>query len=328
MDEREKLLSVAADVLYHSRKVAICGHVMPDGDCLGSELALGLAMQKLGKDVVLLSPGPVPEVYYFLPGASEIRLEIGKQDDFDVFVSVDCSVPERLGHFKDLLHRAGRVITVDHHAGAFVFGDVYLNDPGAGATGEIIYDLLKLLPVEIDIEMGSCLYVAIITDTGSFQYDNTGPKTHLQVAELMKLGVPAARINKLLYEEKPLASMLVLGEVLKTLNISPCGRVAWMSISRDVLNRLHAGDEHVDGLINYSRMIKGVEVALFYKELENNKYKVSFRSKYYLDVNKLAALFGGGGHSRAAGCIMEGDLKEIQRRVYEATLIALRDYSK
>ncbi|MBF7082374.1 bifunctional oligoribonuclease/PAP phosphatase NrnA [Desulfallas sp. Bu1-1] len=328
MDDREKLLSAAADALCHSQRVAVCGHVMPDGDCLGSVLALGRALQKLGKDVVLLSPGPVPEVYSFLPGADEIRLEVKEQDEFDVFVSVDCSVPDRLGHFKDLLHRAGRVITVDHHAGAFVFGHIYLNDPEAGAAGEIIYDLLKLLPVKIDVEMGSCLYVAIITDTGSFRYDNTGPKTHLQVAELMKLGIPAARINKLLYEEKPLVSMLVLREVLKTLNISPCGRVSWMSISRDTLNRLHASDEHVDGLINYPRMIKGVELALFFKEMENNKYKISFRSKYYLDVNKLASLFGGGGHSRAAGCIMEGDLNEIQQRVYEAALIALRDWSK
>lgn len=288
-------------------------------------MALGLALRQMGKRVVFCSSDPVPDLYTFLPGTDEVRTELDKQWRFDLFISVDCSVPDRLGHFKELLDRAGRVVVIDHHAGSVVFGDVYLNLPGYAAAGEIVYDLLPILPVVIGKDIATCLYVAIVTDTGSFRYDNTGPGTHLRVAELIKLGVPSARVNKLLYEEKPLVSLQILGSALQTLGISDCGRVAWMHVKRDKLRSLNASDEHVDGMINYPRMIKGVELALFFRELEEGKYKVSLRSKYYLDVNKLAACFGGGGHPRAAGCLMEGDLEDIKNRLLHASLTALRD---
>lgn len=325
MPERSKLYFAVAETLHQARNIALCGHVMPDGDCLGSMLALGRALKIMGKEVLMLSPDPVPELYAFLPGVSEITVTGDGHKVVDVFVSVDCSVPDRLGCHHSFLERAGRVIVLDHHAGASVFGHIYLNEPGYAAAGEIVYELLRLLPVSLDPEMAACLYVAIITDTGSFRYDNTGPQTHIRVAELIKLGIDAARINKLLYEEKPLVSMKVLGHVLQSLCVSDCGRVAWMSVRQDTLRELNASNEHVDGFINYPRAIKGVELALFYREMEANKYKVSLRSKYFLDVNKLAAQFGGGGHQRAAGCIMEGGLEEIQRRMLKAALIALKD---
>ncbi|AGL01294.1 DHH family phosphoesterase [Desulfoscipio gibsoniae] len=325
MFDNKQLFSSVVNEFNKAESIALCGHVMPDGDCLGAMLALGLALRQMGKRVVFCSPDPVPAVYGFLPCAGEVQLELNKQWRFDLFVSVDCSVPDRLGHFKELLDRAGRVVVLDHHAGSVVFGDVYLNIPACAAAGEIVYDLLPLLPVVFDEDIATCLYVAIVTDTGSFRYDNTGPMTHLRVADLMKLGVPAARVNKLLYEEKPLVSLRILNAVLQTLGISDCGRVAWMYVKRDTLRSLDASDEHVDGVINYPRMIKGVELALFFRELEDGKYKVSLRSKYYLDVNKLAARFGGGGHPRASGCLIEGDLEDIKGRLLQAALKALRD---
>lgn len=325
MNDYNHLLLEIASILNNAKTIAISGHVMPDGDCLGSMLALGLALQEIGKKVVLLSPDPVPELYSFLPGVDNIRLQTNPQEHFDVFVAVDCSVPDRLGIFQELLHRVQRVIIIDHHMGAIVFGHVYLNDPDAAAVGEIIFDLIKILNLTMDLDMAACLYVAMVTDTGSFRYDNTGAKTHVRVAELLQMGLQTSRINKFLYEEKPLISIQLLREVLKTFNISACGRIAWMSVDRDTLQRLNATDEHVDGMINYPRMIKGVELALFYRELEKNKYKISFRSKYYLNVNKLASVFGGGGHARAAGCIMEGSLEQIQNKVHTAAFLSLRD---
>lgn len=325
MLNKKEILSAVAGTLCRAESVAICGHVMPDGDCLGSVLALGRALQKMGKSVVMLSPDPVPEMYSFLPGVKDIKLSDNGHTEYDVFVSVDCSVPERLGGIKTILARARKVIVLDHHAGATVFGHLYLNESNFAAAGEVIYDLLQILPVEIDTKMAACLYVAIVTDTGSFRYDNTGPETHLRIAELMKLGVESAQINKLLYEENPLVSIKILGDVLQTLTISDCGRVAWLTVSREMLNKFHARDEHVDGVINYPRMIRGIELALVYRELEKDKYKVSLRSKYYLDVNKLAAHFGGGGHARAAGCIVEGDLTKIQQRMLNKALNALKD---
>ncbi len=323
--DKQQLFSAMVNELNKAEKIALCGHVMPDGDCLGTMLALGLALRKMGKKVVFYSPDPVPDLYAFLPSAGEVRVELDQRWRFDLFVSVDCSVPDRLGHFQELLGQAGRVVVLDHHAGSAVFGNVYINLPANAAVGEIVYDFLPLLPVVIDEDIATCLYVAIVTDTGSFCYDNTSSETHLRTANLMKRGVPAARINKLLYEEKPLVSLQVLSAVLQTLYISDCGRVAWMFIKRDTLHILNAFDEHVDGVIDYPRMIKGVELALFFRELEDGQYKVSLRSKYYLDVNKLAAHYGGGGHPRAAGCLMKGDLEDIKNQLLQAALAALKD---
>ncbi len=324
-EDKQQLFSAMVNELNKAEKIALCGHVMPDGDCLGTMLALGLALRQMGKKVVFFSPDPVPDLYTFLPGAGEVRVELDQLWRFDLFVSVDCSVPDRLGHFQELLDRAGRVVVLDHHAGSVAFGNVYINLPDNAAVGEIVNDFLPLLPVVIDEAIATCLYVAIVTDTGSFCYDNTSSETHLRIAELIKRGVPAARINKLLYEEKPLVSLQVLSAVLQTLYISDCGRVAWMFIKRDTLHSLNASDEHVDGVINYPRMIKGVELSLFFRELEDGIYKVSLRSKYYLDVNILAAHFGGGGHPRAAGCLIKGDLEDIKNQMFQAALTALKD---
>lgn len=326
--DKEQVLSAVVDALGRSKNVILCGHVMPDGDCIGSVLALGRALKKMGKKVVLLSPDPVPEMYAFLPGASDIQINLTGQEEFDTFVVMDCSVPNRLGRYKNLLDQAERVIVLDHHAGATVFGHIYLNESGYAATGELVYELLQMLPVVVDLKMAECLYVAMVTDTGSFSYDNTRLETHLIVAELLRLGIQAAYINKLLYEEKPLISLKILGVALQTLNVSDCGKVAWMSVNRSTIKQMNASDEHVDGFINYPRMIKGVELALFFREMEEGKYKVSLRSKYFLDVNKLASRFGGGGHIRAAGCIMEGDLVDIQRRLLKIAINALKDENK
>jgi len=324
-EDKQRLFFEILSELSKAERIALCGHVMPDGDCLGTMLALGLALRQMGKKVVFYSPDKVPDLYAFLPSAGEVRVELDKQGQCDLFISVDCSVPDRLGHFQELLDRAGRVIVLDHHAGAVVFGDVYINLPDHAAVGEIVYDLLPLLPVVIDEDIATCLYVAIVTDTGSFSYDNTSSQTHYRASRLMRLGAPTAQINKLLYEEKPLVSMQVLSAVLQTLGISECGRVAWMSMQRDTLNSLKASDEHVDGMVNYPRMIKGVELAMFFRELEEGQYKISLRSKYYLDVNKLAALYGGGGHSRASGCLMKGDFEDIKNQLLQTALTFLKD---
>ncbi|KJS11110.1 MAG: phosphoesterase [Peptococcaceae bacterium BRH_c8a] len=329
MTSRSDLLSAVADMLSTADSIALCGHVMPDGDSLGSMLALGLALRSMGKQVHLLSPDPVPDQYLgLLPGADDIKSELQVPDIPEIFVSVDCSVPDRLGHFKTLLNRFGGIIIIDHHAGGVNFGHLYLNDAQAPAAGEIVFELLQLLPVDINVDIALCLYVAINTDTGSFRYDGVRPATHRIIARLMETGIPVSQINKQLYEEKPVVCLKVLGEVLKTLDVSPCGKLASMYIERNTLNRLNARDEHVDGVTNYPRTIKGVELALFFREMDDKRFKISFRSKHFVDVNKLASQFGGGGHQRASGCIVEGKLVDIRRQIVDAALIALEEEGK
>lgn len=319
-------LQAIAGVLQRSRKIIIGGHIMPDGDCVGSVAALGLALTQLGKDATMAMPDPVPEIFRFLPGtAAFLAGENALSGDYDTFMVLDCSVPERLGALRPLLERRRlTVCNIDHHVSSHNFADYNYIDPRAAATAEIVQDLCALLGARITPDIAACLYTGIITDTGSFQYENTTPGTHRRAAQLIEKGAPAHVINIQIYEQKPLAQLRVLEAVLPTLRLSPCGRVAWMSVTKELLNNLQAKDEHVNGLINYARSVRGVEVALLFREMAPGRYKISFRSKEVVDVNRLAGRFGGGGHVRAAGCVLEGDLPFLQSRVVEAALEALR----
>lgn len=317
-------LADIAAALGRAENVLICGHVMPDGDSLGSVLALGLTLEVLGKRVTMAGPDPVPAVYDFLPGVDRFLVGKPPEGKYDAIIVLDCSVPERLGNgYQDLVSGDVVVINIDHHSGSTSFGTYRYINPQAAAVGEIIFDLLNLMQVKITPEVAICLYTAIITDTGSFQYDNTTPDTYRRVAKLLELGVPAAQINIRIYQEKPREALLLLGAALSTMSVSPCGKVCWMTVTRDMLDNTGAGDEHTEGLVNYARSIRGVEVGLFFREISDGKFKVSFRSKGTVDVNRLAALFGGGGHQRAAGCVMQGELNEIMEKVVTAAVLAV-----
>lgn len=309
-------LAEIAGALRDARQVILCGHVMPDGDCLGSVAALGKALEQLGKKVVLASPDPVPEIYNFLPGADSFVIgEDVLADEYDTLIILDCSVPERLGKVRALLERDMLVVNIDHHQGSSAFAGYNYIDGKAAATGEIVMDLIDLLGAAISEEIATYLYVALITDTGSFQYENTTPGTLRRAARLLETGISATWLNINIYEQKPLVTLRVMEEALKKMAISPCGRVAWTSMDKNTLNRLAARDEHTDGLINIVRTIKGVEVAIFFREISTGRYKVSFRSKEGVDVRMLAGKFGGGGHTRASGCIIEGRLDDIEKMV-------------
>lgn len=314
-------LKTIAEVLKKSRKVIISGHIMPDGDSVGSVGALGLTLKKLGKDVTMALPDPVPEVFEFLPVVADFATG-GRAlaDSYDIFVALDCSVPERLGILQELLGKTPTVCNIDHHVSASRFADYNYIDPRSAATAEIVLDLCELLEVCITPEIAACLYTGIATDTGSFQYENTTPQTHLRAALLMQCGAPAVAINIQLNEQKPLSYLKLLEAALRTMKLSPCGKVAWMSVTRQLLDSLKATDEQVNGLINYARSVRGVEIALLFREMTPGCYKIGFRSKELVDVNKLAARFGGGGHVRAAGCISEGALETLEEQVVRTAL--------
>lgn len=313
-------IAVAID---QANSVLICGHVMPDGDSLGSMLALGLVLEKLGKKVTMGGADPAPALYGFLPGIDRYVAGGPPAGEYDTFIVLDCSVPERLGSgYQELLSSGMVIINLDHHAGSRFFGTYRYIDPAAAAVGEIIFDLFKIMGADIFLEAAICLYTAIVTDTGSFQYENMRPNTHRRVAELLEIGVPAAWINQELYEEKPRAALDLLGLALGTLSLSSCGKVCWMTVTRKLLRISGAEDEHTEGLVNYARAVRGVQVGLLFRETEDGDFKISFRSKGIVDANRLAATFGGGGHPRAAGCVMRGHLAEMQEKVVNAAVLA------
>lgn len=316
-------LADIALAIDHAEHVLICGHVLPDGDSLGSMLALGLVLEKLGKRVTMGGADRAPSIYGFLPGVDRYVAGGPPAGAYDTFIVLDCSVPERLGSgYQELLSSGMVVINLDHHTGSRSFGTYRYIDPAAGAVGEIILDLFDLMKVDIPIEAAICLYTAIVTDTGSFQYENTRPHTHRRVAKLLEIGVPAAQINQKLYEEKPKVVLDLLGLALGTLSLSPCGKVCWMTVTRKLLSSAEAEDEHTEGLVNYARSIKGVQIGILFREIEDGDFKISFRTKGIVDANRLAAMFDGGGHQRAAGCVMRGNLAEIQGEVVKAAVLA------
>ncbi len=301
-----------SSVLKDSSRVLLCGHIFPDGDCLGSVAALGMVLEQMGKRVTMASPDPVPGDLLFLPGSDRFCADCEADGDPDTFVVLDCSDPERLGELRRYLDRRLVTVNIDHHLNNTAGFTRYCHlDSDAAATGEILLDLIDIMGAELNRDVAICLYVAIVTDTGSFQYEKTSPKTLRGVARLMEAGVPAAMINSLIYEEKPVKTIQVLGAALERLNISTCGKVAWVVVDRDLLGRFSAGNEHTNGLVNFLRTIRGVEVAILFLEINTGKYKVSFRSKSWVNVHLLAARMGGGGHARASGCILQGDMAQV-----------------
>lgn len=325
-------LDEVARKVRNGRRFLITGHVMPDGDSIGSMLAIGLALERQGREVSFALPGPVPTVYSFLPGADRIKVnpppaELCNGAGFDLVLIMDTSVPERLGEFGDavqtLRESGSTTVLIDHHVSAVPFGDVNYIDPGVAAAGEIVYDLLKLLGWEIDKDIADCLYVTVATDTGGFRFETTTAATHRRVAEFIEAGVNVREISLRIFEEKPLKSIRAVEAALSTLELSPCGRAAWMTMDLNEAKRLEIEDEHTDGVVNYGRSIQGVEVALFFREVEAGRVKVSFRSKKYVDVSRLALQFGGGGHPRAAGALVEGSIDQVRQTVVGASLAAL-----
>lgn len=321
-------LNEIANVLKKSHRIILSGHVMPDGDSLGSVMALGLALESLGKEVFLLSPDPIPSTYLFLPFMERFKVvDEALKQKADTFIVLDCSVPERLAGLKELLNKS-LVINLDHHFTNQFIGAYNYIDPKASATGEIVMDLILELGVSLSKEIATFLYVAINTDTGRFCYDNATSNTFRRVASLLEAGIDTSFINTNLYEQKPLVALKVLKLAINNLRLSSCGKVAWTFITMEDMNSLGALNEHAEDLVDKLRGIKGVEIAVCIKEMPSGRFKISFRSKGKANVCAIANKFGGGGHIKAAGCVLEPPLKDIEARVINTALQQLQKIEK
>lgn len=313
-----------AATLATAREVAVVSHIIPDGDCLGSTLALALALRQRGTRVVAINADPVPETFQYLPGQETIIPPDRVTEVPPLLVMVDSTDMERAGEgFSQWRQRVAMVINIDHHVSNTGFGDLNLVDGRAAATAELIYAVLERIPVTISPEIATCLYTALATDTGSFQYENCTATTMRLAANLIEGGANLPLIREHLWERKPLASIRLLAAVLPGLTLAYDNKVAWMVVSRETLAASGARPEHAEGLVNYPRSIAGVEVGLLFRELDGELVKVSLRSKKTVDVNRVAARFGGGGHRRAAGCTIKGAMDTVVARVVAATGEAL-----
>ncbi|MHB8172024.1 MAG: DHH family phosphoesterase [Thermincolia bacterium] len=297
------------------KDIAVVCHVNPDGDCIGSMLAMSFMLEAMGKKVTLVSNDVIPEVYKFLPGSQQIKGVEGLKGQ-ELVIFVDCSDPDRAGEqvARSVSH-IPCIINIDHHVSNQQFGHFNLVDPEAAATGELIYYLQKEMSLTLTKEIALCLYAAIVMDTGSFRYENTTGSTHRIAAELVDTGLNVYDINRSLHDDVSLINLKVIQLGLANLKTSSCGRLAWITLSDQEMRNIDAKDEHIDGLINYPRMIKGVEIGILFRETGEGIVKISFRSKGRVDVNRLAGEFGGGGHPRASGCRVANTLAQTEAQV-------------
>ena len=300
------------------RVFLITSHERPDGDALGSELALFHMLRGLGKEVTIYNQDRTPENYLFLTGSGGIVRELPPLEPFEVAFILDCSALDRIGKESARVGSIPNLVNIDHHLSNGAFCDVRLIDSQASSTGELIFRLVRDMGLAVTGEMATCLYTAILTDTGGFRYGNTRRGALLAAADLVAGGADPQWISENVYESDPPARIRLLAAVLPTLTIDEGGRAGSLTVTQNALAAAGALPDHTEGFVDLPRSIRGVEISILYSELSDGRFKLSLRSKGSVNVERVARAFGGGGHINAAGCRVDGELSEIRRRVIEA----------
>jgi bifunctional oligoribonuclease and PAP phosphatase NrnA len=305
-------LEAALEVVRRGRRFAVCSHARPDGDAVGSMLALGMMLTALGKQADLYSADPVPQIYRGLPCAGTIRRATRVEEDYDAAILLECDSVARTR----LEGLEGRLlVNIDHHASWKAFAEVNWIEEDACAVAEMVYRLTRAAGVPVTPAMATCLYTAVLTDTGSFCYEGTDAHAFEVARELVQCGANPAEIAREVYFSNPLPKMALLGAALTHLRRE--GRLAWLWVTDEDMTRGQATEEDCEGIVNYAIGIAGVEAAVLLRELKDGKIRLSLRSKGGVDVARVAASFGGGGHRHAGGCTLAGPLTSAMEKILE-----------
>ena len=302
--------------LSKTKSALVVCHIDPDADTIGSMLATALMLKQLKFDVEMLSIDPIPSTYNFLPQISEIKRSISQDAMFDVAIIVDAGDIGRIGEGISLRERAKIIINIDHHPDNTMFGDINFVEQ-VSSSAELVYNLCKHLKIPISPDMAICLYTAIITDTGNFRYENTTISTFLIAAELVRRGASPNEIASKIYDTKSISSLKVLALALEKIESSPDGKIVWTAVTDEMLEQAHALGEELTGIVDHLRSAASAQVALLFREEKNKEIKINLRSKEKVNVQKIAAKLGGGGHRRAAGVVLSGSLEEVKKKVLE-----------
>jgi len=308
---------IAGQLVFRDNYILV-GHAAPDGDCIGSMLALYWGLNILKKQVQMCSGDSFPPIYSYLKGFNEVKKpgEIKIPEKGFNVVYLDCSDENRVDEeAAQVLSVRACAINIDHHLTNELFGDYNYVNPSAAATAEILYELFMHMGIDITPEMAAALYAGIVKDTGKFLNSNTTSTSLRIAADLLEKGadVNMARIN--LFETKPREEILLLQQALQYIGFSSDGRIAWMMLPYEKIVAIGALDLHPEGIIDYTRMIEGVEIGLLFREMQPGEVKVGFRSRGNIDVAAIAQRFGGGGHRMAAGARIKGSLEEARDKV-------------
>lgn len=319
-----------ADLIRQTKQILLVTHIKPDGDALGSLFGLADVLRQMGKMVLCFLEEDVPPLYRFLPGREQVVTSFVEVDDFfraadgDILtIALDCGDAKRLGGYGPRLWARHPFLVIDHHCGNNGFGDLDWIEPHRSSTGEMIVDLVDGLGVQLSTSAATCLYTAIITDTGSFRYASTSSHTYRIAARLVERGARPGYINEKLYDSYPLKRLHLMQQVLATLQMFSEDRIGVISVSREMLEQTGTGLEDTENFINLPRAVETVQVAVFLKE-GKNMISVSLRSRGGCDVSLVAARFGGGGHALASGFRRDGvTLDEVQSQIVQALIAQL-----
>jgi len=310
-------------LIRQSQTFLVASHESPDGDAIGSTLALTNLLREMGKDVVAYNHDRAPLEYTFLPGYASVVNAADDTRAFDVGFVLDAGELKRAGSWIKGCCR--KLVNIDHHPCSEDFGDIYYLDTEACATGVMIYRILLAAGHTLSLDVATCIYTAILADTGSFRYSNANPEAFRVAGKMIEVGVDPWSIASGLYESQEKERLSLLAMALPTLQVSECGLYASLAVTLDMYDKTGAREEHTDRFINYPRSIRGVEVAIFFRQLDQDLFKVGFRSKGNIDVGALARAMHGGGHHNAAGATAEGDLETVQKWVYDKVALLLVD---
>ncbi|MFT3991965.1 MAG: bifunctional oligoribonuclease/PAP phosphatase NrnA [Luteolibacter sp.] len=308
------------EVFDHHQSFVLLSHIRPDGDAIGSQIALGFALMAAGKSVRLINEDGLPESLAFMAGSEKIETPPDEPLEVEVAIALDTATKPRLGDRS--LHAASKAkiwLNIDHHLSNPRYGDLNFIDSVSPATGQILYKLITALNLPLPAETRDAIYVAVSTDTGSFQYPNTTAETYDLGADLIRRGLDVGKINSSTYDSHPFRRVELMRALLNTLVLSDNGLVAHWEMHDQTRINLGLQPDDSEGLIDIIRAIRGVQLAVFFEELPDGKIRVSMRSKdRRLDVCKIALEFGGGGHALAAGIRMAGPLETAKQQVLGA----------
>lgn len=322
----DKDFAAIIDAIKNNDKFLITSHLNPDGDNIGSILALKMFLEQLGKRVEAVLVDKVPDCFTFLAQSQEIKEYSPELKlDFDLLFTLDAGDWERIGKVSNLVDEE-MIINLDHHADNTLYGDYNLVTEAA-ATAELVYQLIvEIDKTKLNTDIAKAIATALITDTGSFRYENTRPKTHEIMADLLNFEIDVNYITRQIFENNTYQSLMLKAKVLETLTVDQDSELAWLKIPQQFLAEVDAEWEDAEGLVGYPRSLKGVEVAVIFKEYKSDEIKVSLRSNHYFPVDKVAHHFNGGGHARAAGCLLETNLAKAEEKVINKLQAELEEY--
>lgn len=308
-------LAAAATLIAGSKRVAILAHINPDGDTLGSSLALAIGLRQLGVETEVFCDDALPANLAFLPGYDGVRTTTRLSPETDLIVAVDAGALDRFGSIyaeNQDVFAAARVLNIDHHKTNHYFGDVNLVDINAAATGEMVYRLLEKLEVNVDVQVATCILTALVTDTRGFRTPSTTPQTLATAAKLYEIGAPLPVIMDCVYRSRSLSTLKLWGLALERLKVMD--GIVWTVITEQMQSKAKALPSEGDGVIDLIASMRQIKAAVLFKQTEDG-VKVSLRSNDGVDVAEAAMRFGGGGHPRAAGFVAQGRIEAIEREV-------------